>query len=119
LNGNSYRGSSTVSALPGNSMACRTGGRCSGCLGTKRFAMCNPRVRGALSPLWLVHFYPEPAGRPIDTWTENGATVNSAVISSFTDNEITMVDSAGRVKAQPGPLSGGGNGFSVTWKRST
>ena len=35
----------------------------------------------------LVHF---------STWTESGATVNSGVISSFTDDEITMVDSAGR-----------------------
>lgn len=53
------------------------------------------------------------------TWTESGATVNSGVISSFTDDEITMVDSSGRVKAQPGPLNGSGNGFSVTWERST
>jgi hypothetical protein len=30
-----------------------------------------------------------------------------------------MIDSAGRVKAQPGSLSGSGNGFSVTWVRST
>ena len=53
------------------------------------------------------------------TWTESGATVNSGVISSFTDDEITMVDSAGRVKAQPGPLNGSGSGFSVTWERSS
>jgi len=53
------------------------------------------------------------------TWTESGATVNSGVISSFTDDEITMVDSAGRVKAQPGPLGSGGNGFNVTWERGT
>jgi Peptidase A4 family len=53
------------------------------------------------------------------SWAETGATVNSGVISSFTDDEITMVDSAGHVKAQPGPLNGSGNGFSVTWERST
>jgi hypothetical protein len=53
------------------------------------------------------------------TWTESGATVNSGVISSYTDDEITMVDSAGRVKAQPGSLNGSGNGFSVTWERSS
>jgi Peptidase A4 family len=53
------------------------------------------------------------------TWTESGATVNSGVISSYTDDEITMVDSAGRVKAQPGPLNSSGNGFSVTWERSS
>ena len=57
------------------------------------------------------------------TWTEGGATVtegsSSGVISSFTDDEITMVDSSGLVKAQPGSLNGSGNGFSVTWERSS
>ena len=53
------------------------------------------------------------------TWTETGATVNSGVITSFPDDELTMVDSSGSVKAQPGPLNSSGNGFSVTWKSST
>ena len=53
------------------------------------------------------------------SWTLSGATVNSGVISSFTDDEITMIDSSGLVKAQPGALNGSGNGFSVTWMRST
>lgn len=53
------------------------------------------------------------------TWTETGATVNSQVISSFADDELTMVDNSGSIKAQPGPLNSSGNGFSVTWKRST
>jgi hypothetical protein len=57
------------------------------------------------------------------TWAENGATVtegsSSGVISSFTDDEITMVDNSGLVKAQPGSLNGSGNGFSVTWERSS
>jgi len=53
------------------------------------------------------------------TWTETGATVNAKVITSFADDELTMVDNSGTVKAQPGPLNGSGNGFSVTWKRST
>jgi Peptidase A4 family len=53
------------------------------------------------------------------SWTLSGATVNSGVIASFADDEITMVDSSGRVKAQPGSLNGSGNGFSVTWVRST
>jgi hypothetical protein len=43
----------------------------------------------------------------------------SGTISSFTDDEITMVDSSGRVEAQPGALNGSGNAFSVTWERST
>ncbi len=53
------------------------------------------------------------------SWTLSGATVNSGVISSFTDDEITMINSSGQVKAQPGSLNGSGNGFSVTWERST
>jgi hypothetical protein len=57
------------------------------------------------------------------TWTESGATVTegstSGVISSFTDDEITMIDNAGRVKAQPGSVSSTGNGFSDTWERSS
>ena len=61
----------------------------------------------------LAHFSP---------WTASSATVTegstSGVISSFTDDEITMVDSAGRVEAQPGALSGG-NSFTVTWERAS
>jgi hypothetical protein len=53
------------------------------------------------------------------TWTEKNATVNSGVISSFPDDELTMVDNSGAVKAQPGTLNSTGNGFSVTWKSST
>ena len=45
--------------------------------------------------------------------------MNSKVISSFSDDEITMIDNAGRVKAQPGALNGSGNGFGVTFVRST
>ena len=30
-----------------------------------------------------------------------------------------MIDSSGRVKAQPGSLNGSGNGFTVTWERSS
>jgi hypothetical protein len=30
-----------------------------------------------------------------------------------------MINSSGQVKAQPGSLTGSGNGFSVTWVRST
>jgi len=52
-------------------------------------------------------------------WTETGATVNAGVITSFPDDELTMVNNSGAVKAQPGPLNASGNGFSVTWKRST
>ena len=57
------------------------------------------------------------------TWTETGATVTegstSGVISSFTDDQITMINSSGQTKALPGALNGSGNGFSVTWKRAS
>jgi hypothetical protein len=57
------------------------------------------------------------------SWTASGASVTegstSGVISSFTDDQITMTDSASRVKAQPGSLNSSGNGFSVTWERAS
>jgi peptidase A4-like protein len=57
------------------------------------------------------------------TFSLSSATVSttskSGTISSFTDDEITMADSSGRVEAQPGALNGSGNAFSVTWERST
>jgi len=56
------------------------------------------------------------------TWSASSATVTegstAGVISSFTDDEITMVGSSD-VKAQPGALNGSGNGFSVTWEHSS
>ena len=57
------------------------------------------------------------------SWTDSSSTVTegstAGVISSFTDDEITMVDSSGNVKAQPSALTSGGNGFSVAWERSS
>jgi len=51
-------------------------------------------------------------------WTESGATVKagsaSGVISSFTDDELTMINSSGATKAQPGALNSSGDGFGVT-----
>ena len=49
-----------------------------------------------------------------------GVTSGSAsgVISSFPDDELTMIDSSGAVKAQPGSLSGSSS-FTVTWERSS
>jgi len=57
------------------------------------------------------------------TWTDSSSTVTegstSGVISSFTDDEITMVNgNTGAVEAQPGALNSSGNGFSVTWESS-
>jgi hypothetical protein len=57
------------------------------------------------------------------TWNDGSSTVTegttSGVISSFTDDEITMIDNSGAVKAQPGALNSSGNGFSVTWERAS
>ncbi len=57
------------------------------------------------------------------SWTASSATVKSGstsgVISTFPDDELTMVDSSNLVKAQPGALNGSGNGFTVTWVRSS
>lgn len=57
------------------------------------------------------------------SWTASGASVTaggtSGTISSFTDDQITMIDSANRVKAQPGSLNSSGSGFSVTWERAS
>ena len=57
------------------------------------------------------------------SWTASGASVTaggtSGTISSFTDDQITMIDSSNRVKAQPGSLNSSGSGFSVTWERAS
>ena len=105
--GGSYTLKVTDSSRSGDSFS--TTQSCSGCANSSAEWIAEaPSGSAGVEP--LAHF---------STWTESGATVNSRVISSFTDDEITMVDSAGRVKAQPGPLNGSGNGFSVTWERSS
>jgi hypothetical protein len=57
------------------------------------------------------------------SWSAANASVTegttSGVISSFTDDEITMVDNSGATKALPGALNSSGNGFSVTWERAS
>jgi hypothetical protein len=57
------------------------------------------------------------------SWTLSNASVSSGstagTISSFPDDEITMADSSGNTEAQPGPLNGGGNAFTVDWEAST
>lgn len=54
------------------------------------------------------------------TWKLTAATVKSGsksgVISTFPDDEITMENSSGKVKAAPSALNSAGNSFSVTWK---
>jgi hypothetical protein len=57
------------------------------------------------------------------SWGLTSATVKagsrSGVISTFPDDEITMVDSSRNTEAKPGALNSGGNAFTVTWQRST
>ena len=57
------------------------------------------------------------------SWTASNASVTegstSGVISSFTDDQITMADTSGNTEALPGSLNSSGNGFSVTWERSS
>jgi hypothetical protein len=56
------------------------------------------------------------------TWTVSGATVTSGyqgVISSFPDDEITMIDSSGNPESVPGPLNSTGDGFTTYWESSS
>jgi Peptidase A4 family len=57
------------------------------------------------------------------TWNVSGATVTSGgsqgVISSFPDDEITMIDSSGNPESVPSPLNSTGDGFSTTWEASS
>lgn len=111
--GGSYTLSLTDSTHPANSFT--TTQTCSGCANSSAEWIAEaPCCTSSGGILPLANF---------GTWTENGATVTegstSGVISSFTDDEITMVDNSGLVKAQPGPLNGSGNGFSVTFERSS
>ena len=57
------------------------------------------------------------------TWTLTNSTVDEGsapgVISTFPYDELIMIDSSGNVKAQPGPLTSAGNGFSVTWEAAS
>jgi hypothetical protein len=57
------------------------------------------------------------------SWTASNASATegstSGTISSFTDDEITMIDSSGATKALPGALNSSGTGFSVAWERAS
>lgn len=86
---------------------------CSSCVNTSAEWIAEaPSGSGGIEPL-----------AQFSTFTMSNATVTagstSGVISSFPDDEITMVDNSGAVKAQPSALNSSGNGFSVTWERAT
>jgi len=108
--GNSYTLKVTDSSRSGDSFS--TTQSCSCANSSAEWIAEAPSGSSGVEP--LAHF---------STFSLSGATVSttstSGTISSFTDDEITMVDSSGRVEAQPGALNGSGNAFSVTWERST
>jgi hypothetical protein len=109
--GDSYKLAVTDSTHPANSFS--TTQTCSGCANSSAEWIAEaPSGSSGVYPL-----------TDFGTWSAANATVaegsTSGVISSFTDDEITMVDSSGDVKAQPGALNSGGNGFSVAWERSS
>jgi Peptidase A4 family len=109
--GDSYTLAVTDSTHPANSFS--TTQTCSDCANSSAEWIAEaPSGEAGVYPL-----------EDFGSWTAANATVtegtDQGVISTFTDDEITMTDSAGNVKAQPGPLNSSGNGFSVTWKRSS
>ncbi len=109
--GGNYTLTVTDSTHPANSFS--TTQACSGCANTSAEWIAEaPSSSTGVLP--LANF---------GTWTETNSTVNqngvNGVISSFADNEITMVNSAGQVKAQPSALNAAGNSFSVAWKRAS
>jgi len=109
--GTSYTLKVTDSTHSSNSFT--TTQTCSSCANSSAEWIAEaPSGSGGLFPLANFH-----------SWTLSGATVKSGstsgVISTFPDDEITMVNSSGQTKAQPGALNGSGNGFTVTWVRST
>lgn len=109
--GSSYTLSVTDSTRPADSFT--TTQSCGSCANTSAEWIAEaPSGSSGVFP--LAQFSP---------WTDSGSTVTegstSGVISSFTDDEITMVNSSGAVKAAPGPLNSGGNGFSVAWERAS
>jgi hypothetical protein len=108
--GTSYTLAVTDSTHPANSFS--TNQSCSNCANSSAEWIAEaPSGSSGILPL-----------ADFGSWTESGATVTEGStkggISSFTDDEITMIDSSGLVKAQPSALNGSGNGFSVTWERS-
>jgi hypothetical protein len=107
-NGASYTLSVTDTSTPGDSFS--TTQTCSTCANSSAEWIAEaPSNASGVLPLANFHI-----------WTLKGATVNPpGVISSFPDDEITMVDGAKRVKARPGVLDPQGDGFNVKFVRST
>jgi len=109
--GSTYTLAVTDSTHPANSFS--TSQSCSSCANTSAEWIAEaPSGSSGIFP--LARFSP---------WSDTNSSVTegstSGVISSFTDDEITMIDNSGAVKAQPSALNGSGNGFSVTWERAS
>jgi len=109
--GSNYTLAVTDAQHPANSFT--TTQSCSSCANTSAEWIAEaPSSSSGVEP--LAHF---------STWTDSNSTVtsgsSSGVISSFTDDEITMINNSGAVKAQPGALNSAGNGFSVSWERAS
>ena len=109
--GSSYKLTVTDSTHPANSFS--TTQSCSSCAANSAEWIAEaPSGSSGVEPLTNFH-----------SWTASAATVTSGstsgVISSFPDDELTMINNSGAVKAQPGALNGSGNGFTVTWERSS
>jgi Peptidase A4 family len=109
--GTSYKLSLTDSTNTANSFS--TTQKCTDCDNSSAEWIAEaPCCKSGSTPYPLSHF---------STFTVTSASVKtsskSGVISSFTDDEITMVNgSTGKVEAQPGALNSAGNSFKVTWK---
>lgn len=109
--GTTYTLKVTDSTHPANSFT-RTE-TCSSCANSSAEWIAEaPSGSGGIFPLPNFH-----------SWTASGATVKggstTGVISTFPNDKINMVNSSGQTKATTGALNGSGNGFTVTWNRST
>jgi Peptidase A4 family len=108
--GTSYTLVVTDSTHPANNLS--TTQTCSGCANSSAEWIAE-------APSGTLGIYPLT---DFGSWKETAATVTegttAGVISSFTDDEITMIDPLGLVKAAPGSLTSG-NQFTVTWERSS
>jgi hypothetical protein len=109
-NGSGYTLDVTDATNPDDSFS--TNQTCSGCANSSAEWIAEaPTGSSGVEPL-----------SDFGSWTLTNAAVTSGsagTISSFPDDEITMVDSSGNTEAQPGPLNGSGSAFTVDWEAST
>jgi Peptidase A4 family len=85
---------------------------------TEPGASCSSRTTS------LAAFWVGIDGYSSDSVEQDGTMIEcydrtAGSISSFTDDEITMIDSSGATKALPGALNGAGTGFWVSWEKAS